>query len=67
MKAKETLANTATAAQAAPAGHTTESIAKKFWLPIIFGASLFYLSHPAEAQEQQRTGSQTLQSADTRT
>jgi hypothetical protein len=67
MKAKETLANTATAAQAAPSVNTTESIAKKFWLPIIFGASLFYLSHPAEAQEQQGTGSQTLQSAATQT
>lgn len=68
MKAKDTLSKptTATAAKAAHAGQPVELTVKKLWLPIIFGASLFYLSHPVEAQEQQGTGPQTLQSADTR-
>jgi hypothetical protein len=67
MKTKETLSNTATAkaAYAVIGTHAVELTAKKFWLPIILGASLFYMSHSAHAQEQQGTGGQTLQSADT--
>jgi hypothetical protein len=67
MKTKETLSNTATAkaAYAVIGTHAVELTVKKFWLPIILGASLFYMSHSAHAQEQQGTGGQTLQSADT--
>jgi hypothetical protein len=64
MKAKENQSNTATTARVNAIGiNAVEFQSKKFWLPLMLGACLFYLSDPAQAVEQ-GTGSQTLQSGD---
>jgi hypothetical protein len=65
MKAKENQSNTATTARVHAIGiSAVEFQSKKFWLPLMLGACLFYLSDPAHAVEQQGTGSQPLQSGD---
>lgn len=60
MKTKETLSKPATAkaATAVIGIHAVESKARKFWVPLILGACLFYASQPVPAQDQQDAGSQ---------
>ncbi len=63
MKAIEKASNTiATKPVTAININTVEFTVKKFWLPLVFGASLIYMGNPPHAGEQQGAGNQPMQS-----
>jgi|GEM_PF-1384213 len=61
MKAIEKVSNPATKPMATISINKVEFSTKKFWLPLIFGASLVYAGNPPHAGEQQGTSGQSTQ------
>lgn len=58
MKAIEKVSIKATKPMTSISINTVEFPTKKFWLPLIFGASLIYMGNPLHAGERQDTESQ---------
>jgi hypothetical protein len=62
MKAKKKFSNSASAQAVKGSGSDgVEFGAKKFWLSMIFGASLIFMSAPSHAEEEQKPGNPFLQ------
>jgi hypothetical protein len=62
MKAIEKISKAATKPVTTINNNTIQFAAKKFWLPLVFGASLIYMGNPPHAGEQQGAGNQPMQS-----